>query len=115
MNTLSVVFLGVIAAATLAQAVLVAVACIQLSRAGSRMGALADELERDWPPLRERLSTACDELTAFSQSARAVAVRTESAVSRVTSTAEHAGGFIRAVAGFPVTPVGRLAALFRAV
>jgi hypothetical protein len=114
-ETLIVVFLGLIAAALIVQTAFMAVTFSRLSKAAERLRQLADELERQWPPLRERIAAACDEIAALSQSARSVAQRTESVVDRVTSTAEHAGGLIRAVTGWPVTPWGRVAAVVRAI
>jgi hypothetical protein len=115
MNSLAIVFLGIIAVAALLQAAFFIAAAYFVLRATARVDALADRAEREWPGLVQRVTEATSDLVEASRNARAAAERAQKTVEMVATATDRASDTARRAAQLPLVPLRMGGALWQAV
>jgi hypothetical protein len=115
MNTLGVVFLGIIAVCALIHVTLVSAAVMAGRKAAARLDALVARVEGEWPRLELQLTDTTKRLGEAAQRAEAAATSVERVVDKVTSATGLAASVALAAAGVPRHPVRTGMALWNAV
>jgi hypothetical protein len=115
MNTLGLVFLGIIALCGLIQAGFFLAATIAALRAAARLDALVDRAEREWPELGRRLTDVTAQIAEASVKAQAAAERTHQAVEKVAAVTDRASHAARTAAQLPLKPLRTGSALWQAL
>jgi hypothetical protein len=114
MNTLGIVFLGIIALCAVVQAGFFLVATVGVLRAAKRIDTLADRAEREWPELSRRLTDATTEVVALASEARQVAERANRTLEKMAAVTEGASRAARTAAELPLKPLRTGQALWQA-
>jgi hypothetical protein len=114
-NNLSVVFLGIIALCGLVQAAFFLAATVAAWKAAARLEALADRVEREWPPLGRRITEVTAQIAEASRKAEAAAEKAQRTVEKVAAATERASSIGRAVAGLSTKPLRTGRAIWEAV
>ena len=101
MNTLIVVFLGIIALAALLNAVVFAALAVGARKATSGLDTLSLQAERKLPELGRKVASMTERVAGYSARAAAFAHRTEPKVEAVANAAQRTTGKVRSAIHWP--------------
>src|SRR5688572_26454886 len=101
MNTLGIVFLGIIALCALIQAAFFVAATVAVLRATARLDAFAERADREWPEIARRLTDATAQVADASRKAQAAAERAQEVVETFAAGTERAAMVARKAAELP--------------